>query len=79
MMKRAKSSVLDSSLDDSQALPIISDGCLGDGQQGFQLGLRQQVAFDLQEEALELRAVGSGHVGQSITGDGCCAVLNCTL
>jgi hypothetical protein len=67
MVTSAGLRALDSSLDGSQCLRVISDGYLSDGQQGFQLRLSQQVAFDPQDQPLEFGAIGSGHVGQSST------------
>lgn len=63
MLRLALSSALYSSLDGSQSLPVIGDGLIGGGQLGSQLRLCQQVAFDLQDQALERGAIGFGHGG----------------
>ena len=54
-------SALDPSFDASQPVPVISDGCIGGGQQQSQLCLSQQVALDLPDQPLELGAICNGH------------------
>jgi hypothetical protein len=49
------------SFDGSQFLPATGDRCTGGVQQRSQVRLSQQVTLDLQDQALELGSICSGH------------------
>ncbi len=55
------SSLPDTSLDGLQLPPIFSEGFVERGQEGSQVGLGKQVAFDLENQALELGTICSRH------------------
>ena len=54
-------SALETGFDASQFLPVTSGRLIGGGKQRSQLCLSQQVTLDLQDEPLELRAIGLRH------------------
>ena len=60
-------SALETGFDASQFLPVASGRLIGGGQPRSQLCLSQQVTLDLQDEPLELGAIGLRH-GVNVTG-----------
>ena len=58
---RHVSRLVETSLDGSQFLLICSEGCIESGHQGSQMGLSKQIAFDLENQPLELGPIGSRH------------------
>lgn len=61
VMSAGSSRALESSLDGSQLLPLISDGPVGECQQPLQAGLLQQKTFDLEAQGSEVGTGGIGH------------------
>jgi len=58
---RDSASLLDTSLDGLQLPLIFSEGFVERGQEGSQVGLGKQIAFDLENQPLELGPIGSRH------------------
>jgi hypothetical protein len=55
-----RSKALDAGFDRSQLLSVTCESCSGHRQQPSQVGLRDRVSFDLQDQAVEFGAVAPG-------------------
>ena len=61
VQNRTVLTALDPSFDGVQFLPVISDCCVGGGQQRSQPRLIHQVTIDLQDQSAELGAISGCH------------------
>ena len=62
---RDSASLLDTSLDGLQLPLIFSEGFVECGQEGSLVGLGKQIAFDLENQPLELGTIGGRHMTKS--------------